>query len=497
MKRSLQLKKKFLKLNNKGLSLVELIVAILILAIISVSAMQLFVSSSKVNRVNKTRNNADTVATNVMEGIKVNGLPGTAKQVYLCQFGDVKTLAKATTIFGLDLTTAIDKQTVQLDGSIDKASATIDGKLDARNNAIYPFVSSAPYNYEYLLQGVEEGNQKFNVEITFNTNFQNKKDPAHPVSVNDKDKFVLSAFDTDNSFYINPLAPDIMYDQEALDFFVQLNKAYIKNCYDSDKAVVDNNNAYWTQRAEDAGASVTEEPYASHMMNAPDPALYVQSGESAIENAIKRVTTITIEHNNVVSQQERYSVSSEMNYTIPYDSTKLNYQNMVAADAAFPGTGYCTKVGYDKEANKEVLYIYYMYIPYKYIKTTGVATLANNANVYTFTNESIVVHNTTPLDVELYIAVQGYRSATGELEVIYETVPGESNKDVAVFSNADIKTHIQASTNDINYKLLKKDTSVTSEHNEDIAEVTIKVYSMNSDGSSGELIREMTSTIER
>ncbi len=62
------------KLNNDGLSLVELIVAILILAIVSASITQVFLAVLKANQVNKSLVGADAVAENILEAVKVRGL---------------------------------------------------------------------------------------------------------------------------------------------------------------------------------------------------------------------------------------------------------------------------------------------------------------------------------------------------------------------------------------------------------------------------------------
>lgn len=60
--------------NNKGLSLVELLVAITILAIIVAPLLRLFVLSARINLKSKTNLNAVTIAENVMEGVKANSI---------------------------------------------------------------------------------------------------------------------------------------------------------------------------------------------------------------------------------------------------------------------------------------------------------------------------------------------------------------------------------------------------------------------------------------
>ena len=60
--------------NNKGFSLVELLVAITVLAIIVTPFMQGFVTAARTNMKAKKMQNATTVATNVMEELKANSI---------------------------------------------------------------------------------------------------------------------------------------------------------------------------------------------------------------------------------------------------------------------------------------------------------------------------------------------------------------------------------------------------------------------------------------
>ncbi len=72
---------KHIQLNNEGVSLIELIVALLILAIITIPLMSIFGRAARTNTFNANKADADTVAANIMEEIKVYGLEGTAQEI--------------------------------------------------------------------------------------------------------------------------------------------------------------------------------------------------------------------------------------------------------------------------------------------------------------------------------------------------------------------------------------------------------------------------------
>lgn len=64
-------KKRNIKRNNKGTSLVELLVSIVILSMVIVPLLTSFVVSAKMNAKAKEVHNATMLAQNVMEGLKI------------------------------------------------------------------------------------------------------------------------------------------------------------------------------------------------------------------------------------------------------------------------------------------------------------------------------------------------------------------------------------------------------------------------------------------
>lgn len=67
------------KLNNKGFTLVEILVAATILALVLAPMASMFVTTAKVNAMAKEKQQATVVAQNVFEGIKNFGVSGLSK----------------------------------------------------------------------------------------------------------------------------------------------------------------------------------------------------------------------------------------------------------------------------------------------------------------------------------------------------------------------------------------------------------------------------------
>ena len=70
------------RINNSGMSLLELLVAIIILAIIVVPLLHTFVSASRVNLNARQKLKITTAAQDVMEGLKAESLEEVASEVY-------------------------------------------------------------------------------------------------------------------------------------------------------------------------------------------------------------------------------------------------------------------------------------------------------------------------------------------------------------------------------------------------------------------------------
>ena len=68
------------KLDNKGFSLVEVLIAMLIMAVVSVPILSCFVSAAKYNGKAKTNQHITGAAQSIMEGFKANTMESLVKQ---------------------------------------------------------------------------------------------------------------------------------------------------------------------------------------------------------------------------------------------------------------------------------------------------------------------------------------------------------------------------------------------------------------------------------
>ncbi|MCR5511378.1 MAG: prepilin-type N-terminal cleavage/methylation domain-containing protein [Lachnospiraceae bacterium] len=202
-----QLIGKSLKLNNAGVSLVELIVAILILAIIAVPVMRLFTTAARTNKVNAEKVNADIVAENLLEILKAKGMKGFAYEVYDCEKSGAGAGGYRTFCGLLPVK------------SVTGGEATITNII--LNPLSYDFVENADHRYVYTINGILEGDKEFDATITFKA--QN--------TVNTATEYYRAGFDKDNTIFLDPLAHDEFSDEKAIQSFVKANRTKVLQDY--------------------------------------------------------------------------------------------------------------------------------------------------------------------------------------------------------------------------------------------------------------------------
>lgn len=163
---------------NKGFTLVELLIAMTILAIIVVPLLQAFVSSSRTNAKAKQLMKATTVAQNIMEELKANSLEDVARQF---NNNANRTYTTKNSIAGLATgNTPTDDpawEGVLSSGSYsrvttsDQATAGISANASILDDAVLTtntagvFVGQASGEYHFLLQGVARESAKFDVAL--------------------------------------------------------------------------------------------------------------------------------------------------------------------------------------------------------------------------------------------------------------------------------------------------------------------------------------------
>lgn len=137
---------KNIKKDNAGFSLVEMIIAILILAIITMPFLRLFVTSATVNNKSRRELRATSLAQDIMEGVKSYDLKGLLRE------------------FGTDST---GTEYVSADDFAVIAKASVDTKSVTE---IPPTTPDTRKSYEFFVTGVKYENSKFNAKITLNPN---------------------------------------------------------------------------------------------------------------------------------------------------------------------------------------------------------------------------------------------------------------------------------------------------------------------------------------
>ena len=137
---------KNIKNDNAGFSLIELIIAILILAIITMPFLRLFVTSATVNNKSRRELRATSLAQDIMEGVKSYDLKGLLRE------------------FGTDET---GSEYVSADDFAVIAKASVDSKYVKE---IPPASADSRKSYEFYVTGVKYENSKFNAKITLNPN---------------------------------------------------------------------------------------------------------------------------------------------------------------------------------------------------------------------------------------------------------------------------------------------------------------------------------------
>ena len=170
---------------NKGFTLVEVLIAMTILSIIVVPLLRAFVTSSRTNAKAKELMKATTVAQNIMEELKANSLEDIARQF---NNNENRTYTTKNSISGL-AATAANKDNAW-EGTVasnkfvpvitsDQASAGISPTASIRDDANLStntagvFVGQSSGKYNFLLEEVTRESAKFDVALEITKNAAN------------------------------------------------------------------------------------------------------------------------------------------------------------------------------------------------------------------------------------------------------------------------------------------------------------------------------------
>lgn len=185
---------KSIKDDNRGITLVELIVSITILAIIVLPLLNAFVTSSKTNAKSKDEMNATDLATNIMEGLERDSLKEVAYQfnypsegfnlVDIGDTGDTCELILVPNGGNPYFNKAIRFEEVksEVSNKDEVISSSIHKKVQNANfkdSSKWKFVDSASHKYYFYMSDIKSGNKKYNALITIDGSASNINSPKY------------------------------------------------------------------------------------------------------------------------------------------------------------------------------------------------------------------------------------------------------------------------------------------------------------------------------
>ena len=250
-----------------------MIVALLILAVITVPLLQTFTTAARVNRVNAQKTAADAVAANIMEAVKVYGIEGTARELDKAEKDTADHLVTPS-CFGLN----------------------VNGVSSISGRAVKDYLDRARKDYACTVSGITEGTGSFSVDINVNTEHSGKIS----FSGSGEGSYDYAAF-RENTVFINPLGvADTYYDEIAIEWFKDSNRRYY-------------------------------EYISSLPADHPDAGTHVTlADDNRIKNEMTRDFIITIS-NNTGESVKPYKVSAKITYTIS------SYDGLLDEETTFTG----------------------------------------------------------------------------------------------------------------------------------------------------------------
>lgn len=169
-----------LKNDDRGVTLVEIIVSIAILAIIVLPFLNAFVTATKTNVKAKNEMNATHLATNIMEGIEKNSMKTLAYQFnYPSECFDIadgfnisdgssacELLKKSDKFDNVKRLEDISAEIVNKDDVITSCIHKTDASAKISDTSLWDFRESDAHKYYFYMSGVQSGTKKYNALVT-------------------------------------------------------------------------------------------------------------------------------------------------------------------------------------------------------------------------------------------------------------------------------------------------------------------------------------------
>lgn len=208
------MKRMFRKMNS-GMSLIEVIVSMLVLAIIAVPLLNGFVLSSNINNKTRIRQYATALAQNVMEGIKANDISEVAVVMNEATSGSGLKIVPISAMSSY--THGDDYYETTSNPSNPPVNATACSVVF--NGGRNVFRENAIKKYYYILKGVTEGTKKFDVKIEYDGSGY-LTTPSAIVKQNGYEPPILSDFDMETTALINPNGSNYQFQQDLSSNYV-------------------------------------------------------------------------------------------------------------------------------------------------------------------------------------------------------------------------------------------------------------------------------------
>lgn len=370
---------KKLNIANKGISLIEVIVSMLILMIIVVPLLSGFATARKSNETAKANTYARAVGESVVESVKLLGLEGTAKEFYKTAGTDDFIMAASYSGFNEVL-------------PLDESGNTMPASVIVDANGVKRFSPRSTGEYEYKITGVKQGVDTYDVKLKIsNTAYSGSG------SINSYLYADMSAFNATTTAVINPVLATSTYEYKALQYFKTMHERYKYSVYAAGRDEIDMRNAdklaeyYWKYEEYEKG-NASEPPFP---ILEPVPTQEPTVGEDVVVQDITKTLTVDLKKESVVEGSE-YTLNSSMVFYCDNSADENTGTRLYAAAGNVLSktySGYCSSQRYD---NLETLLI--LYTPFSSIDTLN--------------RETIVIDKKTPGPLDIYLVIQADENAS-------------------------------------------------------------------------------------
>lgn len=414
--------------DNKGVTLVEVIVSLLILSIIIVPLLSGFVTAGNANRATKEQIHAKTIGESVVESAKLLGVEGTAMEFY-------KNVSPGN---GFVFASDYDNYEEKISEGGHPSIVEIEG--------VKKFSRQHSGRYEYIIKGVKYGTSTYDVVLELDNTAYKNAENAYVYAD-------LSAYNSETSAIINPVLSGSDYDYRAFQYFKNLHDGYTYSKYADEREKVEERNALLWEKYYDELEKYNDSLAAGMPAQKPDepvtepiPVRPPLLSDEYIKRNIKKTVDISINEKQGLSGKE-YIVNSTITYEC--DNSDRQYaQNGDVITKTY--SGYCNNKQYNQIESLVLIYSPFV--------------SAEELN-----REYIRIKKDTSEYMDVYIVVQTSEEADYSKSKLNVKVDTSDIDKIKLFSQAQLATtpgNISCEQNLINYVSL----------GDSLYNVTAKVY---------------------